>query len=112
MKKKLMVLALAALLLCGCLTVGVLAAEDVIVLNEENGYELNVKINLIGDVSGDGKLNSVDKKLVYNHINAVKGITDEYLMDVADVNNDGKINSVDKKLIYNHINGVKSLWTD
>ncbi len=72
----------------------------------------DVKIHLIGDINGDGKVNSVDKKTIYNHINEVNTIADEYGLKVADVNGDSKINSVDKKLIYNHINEISSLWSE
>lgn len=69
---------------------------------------LDAKIHLLGDVTGDGKINSLDKKKIYNHINgdALTG----YEFDVANVKStDTKINSLDKKMIYNHING-ESLW--
>lgn len=71
-------------------------------------FTQDVKIHLLGDVTGDGKINSLDKKKVYNHINgdALTG----YEFDVANVRStDTKINSLDKKMIYNHING-ESLW--
>ena len=67
-----------------------------------------MKIHLLGDVTGDGKINSLDKKKIYNHINgdALTG----YEFDVANVRStDTKINSLDKKMVYNHING-ESLW--
>lgn len=69
---------------------------------------LDAKIHLLGDVTGDGKINSLDKKKIYNHING-EALTG-YEFDVANVKStDTKINSLDKKMIYNHING-ESLW--
>lgn len=69
---------------------------------------LDAKIHLLGDVTGDGKINSLDKKKIYNHINGE--VLTGYEFDVANVKStDTKINSLDKKMIYNHING-ESLW--
>lgn len=110
--KKFIVLGLAVLLLCGGMTVSALGASETIVLNEANGYNLDLKIHLKGDINGDGKVNSIDKKILYNHINEISVITDEYQLEVANVNGDAKINSVDKKLIYNHINEISSLWDE
>jgi len=102
MKKKIMVAILAALMLCGAVTV---SAASVITQDLE--------IRLIGDVSGDGKISAIDKKMIYNHINKSPEITDEYILAVGDVNNDGKISAIDKKMIYNHINSADgSLWTE
>jgi hypothetical protein len=67
----------------------------------------DVKIHLLGDVTGDGKINALDKKKIYNHING--DLLTGYEFDVANVKADTKINALDKKMIYNHING-ESLW--
>ncbi|MBQ9717152.1 MAG: hypothetical protein IJV76_04095 [Clostridia bacterium] len=101
--KKVFVAILAALMLGGAVTVG---ASTVV--------EMDLKIHLLGDVSGDGKISALDKKIIYNHINKNPEITDEYIKSVGDVNKDGKISAVDKKMIYNHINKFNSggsLWS-
>ena len=67
----------------------------------------DVKIHLKGDINGDGKINALDKKKIYNHING--DLLTGYEFDVANVKADTKINALDKKMIYNHING-ESLW--
>lgn len=67
----------------------------------------DAKIHLLGDVTGDGKINALDKKKIYNHING--DLLTGYEFDVANVKADTKINALDKKMIYNHING-ESLW--
>ena len=69
----------------------------------------DVKIQLKGDINGDGKISAVDKKLIYSHIDSSKELTG-YEFDVANVNGDTKISAVDKKMIYNHISGDSSLW--
>ena len=71
--------------------------------------QLNVSIQLSGDVTGDGQLNARDKKLIYNHIAGTSVMTD-YTLAVGDVTEDGIINARDKKLVYNHIAGTSSLW--
>lgn len=68
----------------------------------------DAKIQLKGDVTGDGKINSLDKKKVYNHIKGTK--LTGYDFDIANINGDTKINSLDKKMIYNHIKGTLKLW--
>ena len=67
----------------------------------------DVKIHLKGDITGDGKINAMDKKKIYNHINGE--LLTGYEFEVANVKVDTKINALDKKMIYNHING-ESLW--
>ena len=68
---------------------------------------LDAKIHLKGDITGDGKINAMDKKKIYNHINGE--LLTGYEFEVANVKVDTKINALDKKMIYNHING-ESLW--
>ncbi|MCM1102062.1 MAG: leucine-rich repeat protein [Clostridium sp.] len=70
--------------------------------------ELDGEIRLLGDVNGDGKINAMDKRILFNHI-AAPALTG-YEFKVGDVNNDGKINAVDKRMVYNHIMGTVPLW--
>lgn len=68
----------------------------------------DAEIWLTGDVNGDGRINAMDKRILYNHI-AAPALT-EYEFAVGDVNGDGKINAMDKRMIYNHISNIASLW--
>ncbi len=70
---------------------------------------LDVELRLVGDISGDGNINALDKKMLYNHIAGEQVLTD-YIFAVGDINEDGKINALDKKMLYNHIAGESSLW--
>ena len=70
----------------------------------------DVKIQLLGDVNGDGTINAKDKKIIYGHINDSTTELTGYIFDVGDVNKDGVINAKDKKQIFGHINGT-SLWS-
>lgn len=69
----------------------------------------DVEICLVGDVSGDGKLNAKDKRVIYSHV-AGSSVLTGYLFEVGDVNSDGRINAKDKKLIYNHVAGTGLIW--
>ena len=82
--------------------------EYTVTVGAENVTQ-DVKIHLLGDINGDGKISAVDKKLIYSHIDSSKELTG-YEFDVANVNGDTKISAVDKKMIYNHISGDSSLW--
>lgn len=101
MKKKLMVLALAALLLCGCLTVGVLAADDVI--------ELDLKIHLVGDINGDGAITPSDNTKVLRHIKGTAKL-DGYDFQCGDINGDGAITPSDSTKMLRHIKGTSKIW--
>jgi hypothetical protein len=70
---------------------------------------LDARIQLFGDVDGDGKVTAKDQKIYFNHINEVNKLTG-YEFTVGDVDLDGKVNAKDKKMIYNHIKGVSLLW--
>jgi len=70
--------------------------------------ELDMEIWRIGDVNGDGRINAIDKRMIYNHIaaHALEG----YRFAVGDINCDGKINAMDKRMLYNHMAGMAPLW--
>ena len=70
----------------------------------------DVKIHLVGDVTGDGKVNVGDTARVYSHVRKTAVITDEYLLKVADVSGDGKINVGDTAKIYSHVRKTSLLW--
>jgi hypothetical protein len=71
---------------------------------------LDAKIHLLGDINGDGKCNTVDKKMIFNHIkDSTKALTG-YEFDCADIDGNQRVNVADKKKVYNHLSGT-SLWT-
>ncbi len=83
----------------------------------EGGAVQNVKIWLLGDVNGDGKINVKDATQVnryYNNLSSIIGGQDEdagYRKLIADVNGDGKINVKDAtqiKRFYNNLSSVLS----
>ena len=75
----------------------------------ENGtVTLDVKIHLIGDIDGNGKINVGDVSKLNGHIKGNK-LTDEYMILCANVNG-GSLNMGDVSLIYAHIKGTKKLF--
>ena len=72
----------------------------------------DVKICPIGDADNNGRVNSADAKVAFQHGNDEKPITDDYKFACADVASPKKkVNSVDAKGIFQHVNDQKSLWT-
>ncbi|MBE6924949.1 MAG: hypothetical protein E7466_06940, partial [Ruminococcaceae bacterium] len=69
----------------------------------------DVKIQLVGDVNGDGKLNMKDWARMYEHLNEVSELTG-YDLQCADTTGDGKVNMKDWARVYEHLNEVNPLW--
>ena len=65
---------------------------------------------LIGDASGDGKVNMGDVAKVYAHTRGTSLLTSNNTLAAADTNGDGKINLGDVSRILAHITGKKPLW--
>ncbi len=65
---------------------------------------------LIGDASGDGKVNMGDVAKVYAHTRGTSLLTNDRALAAADTNGDGKINLGDTSRILAHITGKKLLW--
>jgi hypothetical protein len=70
----------------------------------------DVKIHLLGDVTGDGRVNVGDTARVYSHVRKTAVITDEYLLKVADVSGDGRVNVGDTAKVYSHVRKTSLLW--
>ena len=66
--------------------------------------------HLIGDISGDGKVNLGDVSRVYAHTTGNTLLTDPNALAAADTNGDGKINLGDTSRILSHVRGTKLLW--
>ena len=68
-----------------------------------------VKISLLGDVTGDGKVNTRDLNRLYAHVNGTNPLTG-YEFACGDVTGDGKINTRDLNRLYAHISETNPLW--
>ena len=73
-----------------------------------NNITQNVKICLIGDLNGDGKVNNKDWNRLYNHINELDILTGYELL-CADINKDERVNIKDWNRMYDHITEVNPL---
>lgn len=77
---------------------------------ESQDITQNVKICLIGDVTGDGKVNTRDLNRIYAHVNGTNLLTG-YEFACGDVTGtDNKINTRDLNRLYAHINESNLLW--
>ena len=84
------------------------------VSNESNlatGYVVNDKytISVLGDVGGDGVVNSADLLSIQKDLLKVKEIDIQCRKKAADVNQDGVINSADLLKIQKQLLGVSNI---
>ena len=76
-------------------------------MNERGEVKANYLILLYGDVTGDGKINSVDLLVLQRHILEIQKI-DEIFKKAGNIKKDGKKpTSVDLLLIQRHILELK-----
>ena len=78
-------------------------------LTVEADVTQDVKIHLIGDVTGDGKVTTIDFAMVNWYATFVK-YPDNYQFTCADVNEDGDITTVDVGLVNSHARKMTILW--
>ena len=76
----------------------------------DEDLQLDVKIQLMGDVTGDGKVNMADVAKAFAHVRNKTLITDEYIIACADVVVNGKINMADIARIFAHVKGKTPLF--
>lgn len=69
----------------------------------------DVKIHQIGDVDGNGKINTGDVAKLNAHLKGTNKLTDEYMILCANVNG-GSLNMGDTASLYAHIKGTKKLY--
>lgn len=80
-----------------------------ITVTESQPAELSAKLNLYGDITGDGEIDLFD----YLRVNALIRNTielDDYSVATADVTKDGEVDLFDYLRINAHIRGTTKLW--
>ena len=82
--------------------------EYEIVVAEEDVVQ-DVKIHLIGDVNGDGKINVQDYSKTLRHVKKTETL-EGYEFDCADVNGDGKLTVLDYTKLLKHVKKTDLLW--
>ena len=76
-------------------------------IDENNNVKMEYKIIIYGDVSGDGKINSVDLLVLQRHILEIEKLKDVFLI-AGNINKNGKNpSSVDSLIIQRHILEIK-----
>lgn len=83
--------------------------EYEITVNASEMTNMELKIHLIGDINGDGKVNTIDTAQVNAHAKKVKQLED-YAMLCADVSGDDRVNTIDVAMINAHAKQVSFLW--
>ena len=75
--------------------------------NGDGSQSGNISKNAIGDLNGDGKIDTADAVLVINHF--VAGTADKLNKGTADVTGDGKIDTADAvELINRYVNNTQN----
>ena len=75
----------------------------------EGRLNMDIKLHLIGDIDGNGKINVGDVSKLNSHLKGTNTITDAYMLECANVNG-GKLNMGDTASLYAHIKGTKLLY--
>ena len=68
----------------------------------------DVALNLMGDISGDGKINVGDTAKCYAHVRKTAPLTDAYALACADMTGDGRLNVGDTAKIYGLVRNPSS----
>ena len=80
-----------------------------IIVADENIVQ-DVKIHLLGDVNGDGRVNTIDVNRVYAHVRETNPLTG-YGLKCANVAGSGStVNTIDVNRIYAHVKETNLLW--
>ena len=71
---------------------------------------VDAKLQPVGDVTGDGKVNIMDVAKLYAHVKGASILTDEYTLACGDVNTDQRVNIMDVVRLYAHVKGMSPLY--
>ncbi len=77
---------------------------------EDADAALDVKIHLLGDINGDGRVNTIDVNRAFAHVKKQKALED-YELDCANVVGGGAtVNTIDVNRIFAHVKKTNLLW--
>ena len=80
------------------------------VIVSHSSVEQDVKIHLLGDVTGDGKITVLDAARANSHAKGVSLLSGYELLCADTAKNDGLVTTVDAARINSHAKGVSKLW--
>lgn len=63
----------------------------------------------LGDLNGDGRLNTSDTLVMTQHIMKYKSITNNNYLNAADINQDGRVNTSDSLMLRQHVMKIRSI---
>ena len=69
----------------------------------------DAKIHLLGDINGDGKVNTMDVARTNAHAKGVS-VLSGYEFACVDINGDGRVNTMDVARMNAHAKGVTTIW--
>ncbi|MBP3329908.1 MAG: dockerin type I repeat-containing protein [Clostridia bacterium] len=75
----------------------------------DEAVNLDIQINHIGDINGDGKITVLDYNKVLKHVKKT-GNLDDYERACADVDGNGKVMVSDYARILRHVKKTDLLW--
>ncbi len=76
---------------------------------EDSKVVAEFKLNIIGDLNGDGRVNTIDVSRANAHAKGTSTLTG-YEFSCVDINGDGKVNTLDVTRMNAHAKGVSLLW--
>ena len=81
------------------------------VVIDEAETEIDVKIHLLGDIDGNGKINILDYSSVLKHVKKTQ-MLEGYAFECGDIDSNGVLNILDYGKILRHVKKVQMLWTE
>lgn len=85
---------------------GSLATGDILQVFDNDGKAcITLPILIYGDVNGDGKISTIDLRMIQKHILGT-AVMEEIALVPADVNGDGKASTIDLRMIQKYILGL------
>ncbi len=69
-----------------------------------------LKIHLLGDITGDGRVNTTDVNRAFAHVRKTNYLTGYELVCADVVGTDGKVNTTDVNRIFAHVRKTNLLW--
>lgn len=86
-------------------TSGTVGTGDILRLYSGSIVCAEYPVVIFGDVNSDGKISSIDLRMIQKHILGVSTVKG-YPLTASDVNRDGKVSSIDLRMIQKHILGI------
>ena len=110
-RRKLIIIAAAAALLVLLIIIAVFAVAGIVSKHKSKSSAVTVPKESIGDLNGDGSVNSMDASLIlsnYNKLSTGGDIPEEELL-LGDVNNDGKADALDASMVLGYYSYISTM---